>query len=276
MMIAVEEFNIMIDELVGSELQSYDILLHIVDKTLLRYVVGLCGSITELKDKEYEEEIMQDIRVKVVKNCVSSFLRKEGVDGLNTDIGYFQNWLFLIAKNTVKDYAEKVRRYSYHYRGLEEDGDNMIPDPGEQNDEILQAKRELLAQMFDIVIGSNVSIYKILTWLAQSLFMLEYDITKIQSTDLIVCEFEEKTLFEMRDMVVRFSNRVSWAKITPRQYDKIDTALRKSFDGTRTYGEVRYKEYYMKKGGKKTISDWVNRMNNIIKRVISNDEALNG
>ena len=37
---------------------------------------------------------------------------------------------------------------------------------------------------------------------------------------------------------------------------------------------MKYSEFFMKKGGKATISDWVNRMNNMIKRVMS-DEACN-
>jgi hypothetical protein len=62
-------------------------------------------------------------------------------------------------------------------------------------------------------------------------------------------------------------------QISPERDAAIRTALREPFDEDRTYGEVTYSGFYMKyqgaPSGKKSISDWVNRMNGIIRKQLT-------
>ena len=120
------------------------------------------------------------------------------------------------------------------------------------------------------MLNADVQVYKILTWVAQCLYMLEHNITKIAATtDMVEC-FSQKTLFEMRDMLFQWAEQIPWLHITQAQRDKIEAQLQvKSSDG-KSYGEMCYSAFFMKKGGKATISDWVNRMNHLIHRVVKN------
>lgn len=52
--------------------------------------------------------------------------------------------------------------------------------------------------------------------------------------------------------------------------EKINKDLEVKFKN-RPIGEAKYKECFMKKRGKVSISDWVNRMNNLIERRIKHE-----
>ena len=126
-----------------------------------------------------------------------------------------------------------------------------------------------MRQAFAIVILADVSVYKVLTWIAQFIFVLECDVTKIKSNEMIISAFGNKTLYDMYDMILVASQKIPWITITQEQNEKILQALRKKRVDDVSYGETKYKEFFMKQdgeiSGKKSISDWVNRMNNMIK-----------
>ena len=88
--------------------------------------------------------------------------------------------------------------------------------------------------------------------------------------------FEDKRLQEMYEMLLTAAKRIPWLEINQAQNEKILQALRKKRAGDVSYGETRYCDFFMKSNGKpsgkKSISDWVNRMNGLIKREL-NPEA---
>jgi len=77
-------------------------------------------------------------------------------------------------------------------------------------------------------------------------------------------------------MLLDASVSIPWLVITQTQDAKIRTALRKKRRDGVTYGETQYKAFFMKnKGevsGKKSISDWMNRMNDIVRREMGEEE----
>lgn len=153
-------------------------------------------------------------------------------------------------------------------RGFEENEEKNIPDRSDESAELRELRTERLARAFTIVLDSDSTVYKVLTWMAQSIFIVNFDVTKIKSTELVLTAFEQKKLYDMRDMVFFASRSLSWINITAKQSARIESALAAPYHDGRRYGDVKYCEFFMKKGGKATISDWVNRMNNVIKRVI--------
>ena len=62
-----------------------------------------------------------------------------------------------------------------------------------------------------------------------------------------------------------FSKQVPWLIVTPAQRQRISTALCSLLKDDILLGEVKYEELFMSKGPKQTISDWVNRIDNMIK-----------
>ncbi|MBE6974073.1 MAG: hypothetical protein E7436_01085 [Ruminococcaceae bacterium] len=265
-MVSEQEFHIMVDELLYREEVSFTMLCSIAEGVLRPSVRRWCAADDTLRGKNYEEDIMQEIHLRLIKTTVSHFLLREEDGSVNMDPAGFEAWMFRVARNIKKDFANRVRRISLKTTDLVEIGQ----EPAEDNPDRL----EDLARAFRIVLDADVQVYKVLTWVAQSLFIVELDVTRIRSNELIIDTFGEKTLFEMRDMLVTAARGIRWMEIRPEQLDKIDRALRAPYDEERCYGQVTYREFFMKKGGKATISDWVNRMNGMIKRVMEH-EACN-
>ena len=76
----------------------------------------------------------------------------------------------------------------------------------------------------------------------------------------------------MKDILFDFVKRVEWIVVTPAQIQKINHALNAELND-KHIGEIKYKDFFMKKGGKASISDWVNRMNRLIESRIKNEAS---
>lgn len=263
-----EEFNMMISELIDEKHSSYDLLCSIADRTLRPTVKHWCAMEPALSGRNFEDDIMQDIFCRLIKTCVTFFLKKDNCGKfVNRDPDDFKSWMFKVAENIKRDTANTLRRRNFNVRGFEDGEVEQLPDCTEDEETILY-RQEKLARAFELVLNSDAKIYKVLTWLAQSLFIIQYDISKIESNHEIIKEFSEKSLFEMRDIIFQVAHYVPWLSISQSQIDKINCALNTVFRDNKPIGEMRYKDFFMKKGGKATISDWVNRMNNMIERLM--------
>lgn len=268
-MFTIEEFNVMVNELLCREYASYDMMCFIADKTLRPSVIRWCNAEPSLRGRGLEDDIMQEIQVRLIKTCVPQFLLRDGVDGrINNDPEGFRKWLFTLAVNIKKDNANRIRRGDYYTKELDE---NLVGS--EDAVDVTGEKIEQLKRAFSVVIAADSQVYIVLTWIAYFVYTLSRDITKIQSNEVIRHFFEQKTLFEMHRMIVLASREIPWLQISEEQNRHILNALQKPWDDDRVYGEVKYREFYMKKGGKATISDWLNRMNHLVRRGMD-DEAF--
>ncbi len=264
-----EEFDIMVKELLYTEKASFKMLCHIAEKTLKPSVINWCKEDDCLCGRGYADDIMQEICLRLIKTTVSSFLVRGNIEGpYNNDPEGFEDWMFRVAKNIKHDFAEKVRYIDFRTEDIDNPALAKIPAVVDKYND--KEYLEKLKNAFSIVISSDVSVYKILTWLAQFIFMLEYDVTKIKSNELIISAFENMSLSEMYDMILVASEKIPWISISSEQNKKIQSALRKIYQNDVTYGETQYKDFFMKHNGevsgKKSISDWMNRMNNMIRR----------
>ena len=258
-----EEFEIMISELTDETHPSFNMLCSIAEKTLRPKVEYWCLTNSALRGRKMEDDIMQDVFIRLIKTTVTHFLvRKDRNGEVNRNPDEFKSWMFKVAERIKIDTANALRSRDSKVREFEDWEEEQIPDKSYNKDEQL-FQQETLAQAFKIVLESDARIYKILTWLAQSLFIIEFDVTKIQSNDAIIMAFGEKTLFEMKDILFGFADKIEWISIAPEQADRIDRALNTEVKNQRI-GEMRYQDFFMKKGGKASISDWVNRMNRLI------------
>lgn len=274
--ISKEEFNEMVDQLLNDNEVKFDALCSIAERTLRSTVVHWCVNDPYLCGKQLEDDIMQEIYIRLIKTCKSSFLLRNGVDGeINNDPEGFKSWLFKVAINIKRDFASSTRNLNFKEREFADGEEEKISDDTLELSENSEERNELLKAAFGIVLNSDSQIYKILTWIAQCLFILKFDITKIQSNGMIVEQFEDKTLREMYQLILDASKTIPWVVISTKQCDKIEAQLSDLWIDGRMYGQVKYSEFFMKKGGKATISDWVNRMNNMIKRVVRNESSNN-
>ena len=272
-MVTAEEFQTMAEELLQRQPASFDTLYAIAERVLRPSLNRWCREDDTLRGRGCEEDIMQEIHIRLIKTTVTGFLLRNGVDGpVNDDPEGFEDWMFTVAHNVQRDYARRARLVAWRTTGLQEAQLSDEENPYDTGEE--RQRQEKLAEAFSIVLEADVQIYKVLTWLDQCLFIIQLDVTKIRSNELILQSFENKTLYEMYDQLLQGAGQLSWLRITNGQKDHLQTALDAPYDDRHSYGHMKYSEFFMKKGGKATISDWVNRMNNMIKRVMS-DEACN-
>lgn len=269
----------MIDELLYSEKVSFNMLCNIAEKTLRPRIEYLCRTDKYLRGREYEDDIMQDIHLRLMRKTVTKFLLKDGVDGpVNNDPEGFKSWLFTVGDNIYRDVAKKVRGDDFRSEDIEDE--KFINIPSGDDPYVPEEERETLKKAFDVILSSRSNIYKILTWLALNLIMLEHDMPKIKANGVLISNFEEMTLNDMYDFILAYTKRIPWLEITPEQELRIVKKLGKKWNAEDTFGEIRYKEFFMlcngEKSGKKSVSDWMYRMNELIKEKFGEDNKKDG
>jgi len=263
-----EEFDTMVEQLLFAQQVQFEMLCQIAEKTLRPAVIRWCMDEPCLRGRSYENDIMQEIHIRLMKTVIGGFLLRENVTGpYNNDPEGFEDWLFTVAVNLKRDFANSVRGRDFKTDDLDDHWD--IPAP-EREWEDEQERIDKLKQALDTVLSANAGVYKVLTWLAQFVFVLGMDVTKIQSNEMILEAFENKTLNQMYDMILLASRQIPWLQISGTQNRRILAELGKKWDGEHTYGQTRYKTFFMKHNGeisgKKSISDWSNRLNTMIQR----------
>ena len=263
-----EAFETMVSQLLFDETVSFDMLCQIAEQTLRPTVKRWCDAEDCLRGRGYEDDIMQEIHLRLMKTTVTSFLLHKKVDApYNNDPEGFEKWMFSVAGNIKKDFANRIRGRDFKTENLEDYA--HIPGPADDGWE----REERVAQLrkaLSLVLESDAGVYKILTWLAHFVFILDHDISKIQCNELILSQFAKRTLNEMYAMLLLASEKIPWLVVTEEQNKKILDALRKKSASGVLYGEATYESFFMKQNGivsgKKSISDWMHRMNNMIKR----------
>jgi hypothetical protein len=179
-----EEFDTMVEQLLGGRLDSYDMLCTIADRVLRPSVIRWCNTDDTLRGRGLEEDIMQEIHTKLLLNVVTRFLRRNGPEGeLNRDPEGFQAWMFTVARNVKRDFANKLRAQDIKTRELEGAEAETLSSEDLAGQ---QTHVDRLRQSFDVVLSADAGVHKVLTWLAQSLYILELDVTKIQSTQIVL------------------------------------------------------------------------------------------
>lgn len=263
------EFDIMVNELLYNDPISFDMLCRIAEKTLKPSVVNWCKNEDCLCGRGYEDDIMQEIHLRLIKTTVDYFLLRDDIDGpYNDNPEGFEDWMFRVADNLKRDFVNKIRNKDFKTEDIDDPAVAEISF--DDNYDNSDGHIERLKQAFSIVLSSDAGIYKVLTWLAQFVFILDQNVTKIKSNELIIEAFEHRSLYDMYDMILTASKKIPWIVITRGQNERILTALRKKREGAVSYGETEYGVFFMKyngkASGKKSISDWMNRMNDMIKR----------
>ena len=267
----VEEFHTMVQELLYTEPSRFDTLCEIATRTLMPMIRSWCRRDKVVRGRGFEEDIMQNVLVKLVQNVVINFLQNDRAEGpYNDNPEGFERWIIVVGHNVQRDFANEIRRDEFI---TEDDEDVLDTLPVCDEDWVtVQEQRETLSRAFRMVIDSDLSVYKVLTWWAHILFIAEKSMEHHVANRTIVMMLENKTLQQMYDYVLAVSKKVPWMTITPEQHRHVMAALQKPFDEEHTYGETPYHRFYMKKGGNASVSDWVNRINGWVRNRLDDEK----
>ena len=280
MQVTKEEFETMVDELLNQEPISYNMLCTVAEREVRPEVRKWCLGTKSLRNKGCEDDIMQETQIRLIVGVIPDFLLKDDADApYNHDLLEFLKWMYLEAQKAKWAAMKRISQQAKKTCSLEEMtlADVLDMQAALEAQEDVKERISRLKQAFDTALSVDAGIYKVLTWFAQFMFILDQNVTKIQSNNLILEAFAEKTLNEMYAMLLGASNRIPWITVTQQQHARILAALQKPWNQELTYGESKYKDFFMKQSGeasgKKSISDWTHRMNQAIcKRMASQDD----
>lgn len=273
MVFTQEEFDIMVDELLGPNPTTYDMLCHISLKFLGPKVHHWCKTNGALRGRGLEDDILQDICLHLITVTVDKFFLKKndlGEYAYPRDPATFGMWLKTVAMHKMLDYAKEVGGESNVTMQLREE---LFPGLAGIEFTDGSGADALLQEAFSIVLSSNAGVHKILTWLAQSVIVLNYNMTRIKARDKMLELFPKMTLADMYSVILLAASRITWLEITDEQHERIFMLLKKPWNEDLRYGEVSYESFFMRYKGeispKKSISDWINRMDDEILRKLS-------
>ena len=209
-------------------------------------------------------------KIKIMKKCEQYFF-KPCCGKTEKSCEEFKAWCTVVARNYFLNYCVKPQKRKEAEINLscfrdDEPGSSSVAGSVELVENAIE-NRKNINKCFSIVMDLKSSPHIILTWLSASLVMLECDVSKINSTHVLVEKFSEITLFEMFDVVIKLIAKYDWIVFTEEQIalqrEKLQTINK---DTGVSFGDMKYRDFYMKKGPEMSISDWLNRVNSQIKK----------
>lgn len=270
MQLSKEDFDKIVNLIMTGDEESMPLMCTLVEDLYKFLSYRHLAHIGKQKLEDASDDIQQSVYVKIFNSVVLNFFKKEDFDINHEDAPKrFVNWLIKVMYNEIIDYFKKDRDMVDIDDSFIE---NQLVDPRNEtleNEEHLECV-EHLKKATSIVLSSNIGVYKVLTWMAHSIVMVGSDVTKKESNHMILSSFEHMTLNDMYKVILVASEKIPWLTLTEEQNERIIIALKKIFEGNMTYGETTYGTFFMKNNGEvsglKSISDWINRINNIIRR----------
>lgn len=247
--------------------KPYDVLCKTVYRTLPPYIAQLCYGSPIMRGSGSEDDILQDTVYKLTRFILSGFILREPKEKKPADL---QSWMCRIAHNTFLDALSKRTREATQRADIDDEGMREIKDSADEIHREREMHCERLKQCVATVLSCDSAVYKTLTWMAYCILTVKCNKNSSQATGYVAEKFADKTLGEMYAMIVEASKSIDWLKISPEENEKILRKLRKTHSGNVTYSETLYRDFFMKYNGevspKKSVSDWTNRMNTLIRK----------
>ena len=266
-----KQYSDLVADICAREYPQYDNLVIFVHGFLIGTVKKWCSSSSFLSGGSHDEDVMQEIQIKIIKNCERKFFKP--VDGkTEKTCEEFKAWCYVLAKRCFITYYNRQKKYredekDFLEKADKEKGETIIEPSPSEGHENRENDRKRIRESFVAVLDLKSSPHIILTWLSVSLFIVGCDISRIESTHLLAEKFSEITLFEMFNIVVNLSSKLKWLELDDeyfdRQREKLEVIHKET--GIKT-GDMKYSDFYMAKGPEKSISDWVNKVNKQIKK----------
>lgn len=252
-----EEYQTMIVELTEKEPICFDMMCLIAQRALTPLIKTWCYDSEDLRYRQYEDDILQDTQIRLIKTCVTHFLRRKDKNyAVNNDPEEFYLWIKAVGHNMVKDKAKEIRRQNFRTAKLSPD----IPAP----DEFLKIEddsTERFVRAFHIAVYAPKKPHIVLTWIMYGVLEVYYEINRIKATRIIKEAASDRTMTQIWMMIRNMLEELPDFKVSEEENDHIREALKKLDKNKNVIGDTVYREYYGNRGGKAAISDWIYRMN---------------
>ena len=265
--ITQEEFDRIVHEMTAEKPARYDTLCAVAERLLWRKLERRVASTPALARCCTAEDLLSEVYIRLIKCTIPNCLSRD--DTLNNDPEGFARWVYTVAGNICRDKCRSAAARQTVALDADPDDEDapylQIADPDAELPFEVDESTDMLRAAFERVLDMDVQVYKIITWAAQAVLILSADVTKIQSNELMIRAYEHMTLSEMWASVTAASARIPWLKISAAADDRLRKMLAAPFSKDVRYGDMVYADFFMKKGAKASISDWVNRINSGLK-----------
>lgn len=245
-----------------------------VNERLSKYLVK------RVKNIHDREDLKQEIELKIFKNIQIGFFSnsRNGNDNLQPE--NFYRWMYTIAKHTLCDYyktTEKKNQQEIDLIFTNDDGEGGDLHKEQFLDNFcsieqqcfLTDETELFFKMYNETVHMKAPTYKVLSWMIYGLYII---VLGKKAASFVEAHCESMELFDILDhfmkMMVVYTDALSDNHIAEEKKELIEEwynlllkrLSEEEFDG-QAIGNCVYSTFFMKKGGKASVSDWVNRIN---------------
>lgn len=264
-MFSAQDYNIMLEELLYREEVSFDMLCYIAEKSLRATVNYWCKTESALAGGGFEDELMGEIHLRLIKTVFDFFLLGDGAEsGVADDHEQFGLWLLRVATNT----KDRFISFKLKHRGRADCDREKISTPPddefcENEDRIAKLRRALT-----VAFSTDATPIRVLCWLSEYLFVLDEKNTGNRTRMQIIEAFEERELSSLATELEGASVRLPWLSLDEKQVQAIRSALAVEMNG-RALGGYKFGEVLIGGGSRKQISDWFYEMDEIIGRFVS-------
>ena len=256
------------NKIIAGDDRGYEMLFERAEKNLRGYVRWKCHS---MDIGSLEDDVMQDFKLKLFTSVVLKYFKRDGME-LNPDYIGFSAWMKKVALNVILDnlrWNNKLNSKTVtSIEDLDGDGESGILDNLPSDEDSLEdrfIKIEAIAECMDTVICSGNSVYKIIAWLGHRILVYKRGLEDLDANRTLTELAEQKTLYDMYDAILGESDSIKWLCLSEAHKEKIEKELAKVVDG-RVMGDRLFSEFYMSKGPESTISDWRNRIEEMLKK----------
>lgn len=275
-----EEYYDIVNKVLEGDPLGYELLIKRAQKNLFKLIEVTCRNAGH---PAVADDAMQVTSIKIFKYFVTHYVYVGDSDEINPDYRGLSAWMKAIAENATKDTIRKQNKYytgiDWSYCGKnesedEEKGETDIPATTPGPEEAVLKKiinNDKLKECVDTVLSSRNAVYKVLAWLSHRILVYKHGFTNIEANKVVIKSLRNATFFEIYNFVMDESRDIEWLTFTSEQKEKISNALSKEVDG-RAIGNHTLSEMFMVKGEDGTISDWRNRLDNLLRDNYGLDE----
>jgi len=260
--ISKEDFQAMLDMLKTDRGRDWQPLLHIFEKHEKPIIWNKFMSVNgnpETRDSAVEfEDHCQIILTKICMNVDKSVAKTQEYD-LETRIKMYAGWTKEIIENSFLIYIDKTKKKikADSISKGETDDDIPVYEGNELNDAQLQE----LINSFRFVMKSRREIYVKLTWISCAVIMIASGDTRKNVTQYMEDVFSTFTLSQMYTVTERASQKIVWLSMEPQDWLRLELELSEHHTNGKPFAQCVYSDFYMNKGGKASISNWISNIN---------------
>ena len=269
---ALEDIRVGIN---NGDREQWDVLTCYADKLVSR---SLSKRGVELSDRD---DVKNKVFIKIFTCIQTQFFMRTDYDNSNPE--NLNKWIYTIANNCIYDFKKTKNNNTGETIDKYENADNGGKTEKDRRNDLEMSSGLIFfvadqvdlfyAILSDVVFAKSV-IYKVLSWMIFAFYFIESD-KKV--TARMEHDFEDISLFGMLEAVKQdiidynAGNAGQYSQQREKfmkkdWYTHLKNRLTDEYYENKPIGTYPYETFFMKKGGRATISDWINRANENIKK----------